>query len=132
VIALPHAARIFLALGATDMRKSYDTLAQVTREKIGEEPLSGHLFVFCNGGRNRMKILYWDGNGYWLFAKRLERGTFSWPGRLASGESSLEMKSHELMALVGGIDLRRAVQRPRYTHPSQHHSDNRERISLGT
>ena len=132
MFALPHTARIFLALGATDMRKSYDTLAQVTRERIGEDPISGHLFVFCNGGRNRMKILYWDGSGYWLFAKRLERGTFSWPGRLASGETALEMKSHELMALVGGIDLRRAVQRPRYAHPSQRPSDNRERITLGT
>ena len=132
MIALPHAARIFLALGATDMRKSYDTLAQVTREKIGEEPLSGHLFVFCNGGRNRMKILYWDGNGYWLFAKRLESGTFAWPGRLASGETALEMKSHELMALVGGIDLRRAVQRPRYAHPSQVAYDNRSRMTLGS
>jgi len=131
VIALPHAARIYLALGATDMRKSYDTLAAVTRSRIGEDPISGHLFVFCNGGRNRLKILYWDGSGYWLFAKRLERGTFSWPGRLASGETALEMKSHELMALVGGIDLRRAVQRTRYVHPSQRARENKERITLG-
>lgn len=132
MIALPHAARVYLALGATDMRKSYDTLAEATRTRIGEDPLSGHLFVFCNGGRNRLKILYWDGSGYWLFAKRLERGTFSWPGRLASGETAMEMQSHELMALVGGIDLRRATQRPRYAHPSQRSSDNRERMTLGT
>ena len=71
--------RVHVAVGVTDMRKSFDTLAGLVQEKIGEDPLSGHLFAFCNRGRDRLKVLWWDGGGLCLLAKRLERGRFPWP-----------------------------------------------------
>ena len=73
------ATRVFLALGATDMRKGFEGLAGLVRAQLGEEPLSGHLFVFSNAARTRVKILFWDGSGLWVCGKRLERGRFCWP-----------------------------------------------------
>jgi len=94
--------QIFLAAGATDLRKSFDTLAGVVRGRLGRDPLGGHLFIFCNRGRNRIKILFWDRGGYWVCAKRLEAGTFAWP---LSEASSIELSPEELALLLGGIDL---------------------------
>src|SRR5262245_6577898 len=79
MLSLPSSVRVYAALGATDMRKSFDTLAEEVRRVIEEDPLSGALFVFCNRSRNRIKVLYFDRGGYWLIARRLERGTFAWP-----------------------------------------------------
>jgi transposase len=92
------------------MRKSFDTLAAVVQGEIGEDPLSGHLFVFCNRRRDRLKILYWDRSGYCLFAKRLEKGTFFWPASTKTS-AKVEMTSAELSMLIGGIDLRSARKR---------------------
>ncbi len=71
--------RVYLAAGATDLRKSFDTLAGVVRESLRLGPLSGHLFVFTNSRKNRIKILFWDNTGWWVCAKRLEVGTLAWP-----------------------------------------------------
>ncbi|KAA3612941.1 MAG: transposase [Planctomycetota bacterium] len=71
MLAIPSSVRIFLAAGAADMRKSFDTLAQATKRVIGEDPLSGHLFVFCNRSRNRLKVLWWDRSGYCLLDCRI-------------------------------------------------------------
>jgi transposase len=79
MLSLPTSVRVYLARGATDMRKSIDGLAAVTIEVLEHDPLSGHLFVLCNGQSNRIKILYWERSGFWLLHKRLERGTFAWP-----------------------------------------------------
>jgi len=98
--------RVHLALGVTDMRKSFDTLAALVQEAIGEDPLSGHLFAFCNRRRDRMKILYWDQTGYCLLAKRLERGRFSWPNARGE-EGAVEMTHEELNQLLScGVEMR--------------------------
>ena len=100
--------RVFLAAGDTDLRKSFDTLAGVVRGRLRLDPLTGHLFVFTNGRRNRLKILFWDRNGWWLCSRRLERGTFRWP---SSTESSIELSPEELTLLVAGIDLQETTPR---------------------
>lgn len=110
MISLPPSVRIFLAPGATDMRKQFNGLERATRDVIRQDPLSGHLFVFCNRRRDRLKILVWDRSGYWLLAKRLERGTFAWPA-IADKESGIEMTSEELAALLGGLDINQLSRR---------------------
>ena len=110
----PH-TRVFLALGATDMRKSFDTLAAVVREKLDGDPLSGHVFVFCNRDRNRVKILCFERGGFWLIARRLERGTFAWP---KDTTSRVELRASELAALLDGIDLAKATRRRWYERTS--------------
>lgn len=106
MIAPGPATRVFLALGATDMRKGYDGLYALVASQLGEDPLSGHLFVFCNRSRTRLKVLHWDGTGLWICGKRLERGRFSWP---ANGEDGAKARltGAELAMLLGGIDLQR-------------------------
>ena len=113
MLTLTPAVRVFLAPGVTDMRKSFDTLAAVVQETIGSDPLSGHLFGFCNRKRDRMKILYWDRSGYCLISKRLERGTFAWP-RTSTGEGVIEMTHEELLLLFGGVDVSRTQRRSWY------------------
>jgi len=103
MLALSINVKVYFAPGVTDMRKSFDGLAACTRQIIGEDPLSGHMFVFCNRRRDRLKILYWDRAGYCLFAKRLEKGTFSWPNE--AQRSGFEMTREELLLLIGGLDV---------------------------
>jgi len=81
MIALPPGARVWLAAGATDMRKGFDGLAGLMQTQLLEDPFSGQLFVFRGRRGDRVKILWWDGDGLCLFAKRLERGRFTWPRR---------------------------------------------------
>ena len=96
MLSLGPRTRVFVALGVTDMRKSFDTLGELVRSVIGEDPLSGHVFVFCNRGRNRIKVLVFDRGGYWLVARRLERGTFAWPTADVSDAQRIELRSSEL------------------------------------
>ena len=110
MLTLPPRLRVFLAPGATDMRKSFDGLAAAARQVIRQDPLSGHVFVFCNRRRHLLKILVWDGSGFWVFAKRLERGTFAWPRTT----DPLELRREELALLLGGIDLRQTRRRAWY------------------
>lgn len=98
--------RVYLAAGKTDLRKSFDGLAAATKEAIGLDPLSRHLFCFTNRARNRLKILYWNHGGYWVFAKRLELGTFSWPAIDGSGARKVEMSLEKFALLLGGIDVK--------------------------
>lgn len=95
-------SKVFLVSGVTDMRKSFDTLAAVVREVIADDPMSGHLFVFCNRRRDRLKVLVWEESGFWLLAKRLERGTFLWPEASRGG---VEYSTAELAALLAGLEL---------------------------
>lgn len=104
------ATRIYLATGATDMRKGFEGLYGLVRDRLSCEPLSGHVFLFSNAKRNRLRMLFWDGSGLWVCAKRLERGRFWWP-EAAGGETRVVLSHEELALLVGGIDL--AAARPR-------------------
>jgi transposase len=79
VFGLGPATRIYLAAGVTDMRKGFEGLYGLVRDRLSCEPLSGHLFLFCNAQRNRLKVLVWDGSGLWVCAKKLEKGRFTWP-----------------------------------------------------
>jgi transposase len=99
------ATRIFLAAGATDLRKSFEGLSDLVRHRFGEDPLSGHLFVFANRPRTRLKLLYWDGSGLWCCAKRLEKGCFSWPRTVPEQTGALRIVAEELTLLLSGIDL---------------------------
>ena len=112
MLTLPSSVKVFLAAGVTDLRKSFDGLSGLARGALAEDPLSGHLFVFCNRTRDRLKILYFDGSGLWVFAKRLEKGTFSWPE--AGDAARIELRASELALLVGGIDLSHTRRRRWY------------------
>ena len=104
MFGLGPATKIYVALGAIDMRKGFDGLYGIVRDKLGLEVRSGHLFLFTNARRNRLKILLWDGSGVWICAKRLERGRFSWP-LAADGSDRVSLSHEELSLLLGGIDL---------------------------
>ena len=96
---------IYLCAEPTDMRKGFDTLAVLVRDFLGRDPLSGHLFLFISRRGDRMKILYWDADGYAMWYKRLETGTFRRPaGRPDAAE--VELKASELAMLLEGIDLK--------------------------
>lgn len=111
MLSFPPSVRIRLATGATDMRKQIDGLAAVASEVLREDPLSGHVFVFCNRRRDFIKLLFWDRSGFWLLGKRLEEGTFAWPDSAES--ASLETTVRELMCVLEGIDLSRTRTRRR-------------------
>ena len=105
--------RVFLASGATDMRKSFNGLSGLVRSSLASDPLSGDLFVFCNRHKNRLKILYFDSSGMWVLAKRLERGTFAWPERLEE-RARVELRHEELMLLLNGLDASELRERARW------------------
>ena len=114
MFGLSAAIRVYLASDPADMRKSFDGLAALT-SSLDLDPLSGHLFVFVNKRRDRVKILYWDRDGLAVWAKRLERGTFRLP---AATSGRVEMTTAELAALLAGIDLTTAQRRLRYSRPA--------------
>lgn len=111
MLSFPTTVKVFLAVGTTDMRKSFDTLCAAARAVLEQDPFSGHLLAFCGRRRNLVKIVYWDGSGLWIFAKRLARGTFAWPEAIPEGKRCLELRAEELTALLGGLDLRRSSWR---------------------
>ena len=86
------------------MRKGFEGLYGLVRDRLMCDPLSGHIFLFTNGQRNRLKLLFWDGSGLWVCAKRLEKGRFSWP-QAVSGQTKVVLSHEELALLLGGIDL---------------------------
>ena len=97
--------RVYLALGATDMRKQIDGLAVLVEDVLAHDPLSSHLFVFCNRGRDKLKILFWHHNGFWLWYRRLEKQRFWWPERAQEG--AVELSVREWGWLIEGLDPRR-------------------------
>lgn len=112
------ATRIYLAVGDTDLRKSFEGLYGLVRDRLQCEPLSGHVFLFCNRQRNRLKLLVFDGSGLWVCAKRLERGRFRWP-QAGDAQGKVALSHEELTLLLGGIDLRQAQHR-RWYRPLRH------------
>ena len=95
------AVRVFIALAPVDLRGSFNRLSALAQNQLAQDPLSGHLFVFTNRPRNRVKVLFWDGSGLWVCAKRLEKGTFGWP----QGEGASQcLRAEELTLLIHGIE----------------------------
>lgn len=114
MLGMSAAVRVYLATAPADMRKSFDGLFALA-SGLDLDPLSGHLFVFINKRRDRIKILYWDRDGLAVWAKRLEKGTFRIPAATAD---RVEMSAADLAALLAGIDLNSARRRPRYARPT--------------
>jgi transposase len=110
MFGLGPATKIYLAAEAIDMRKGFEGLFGLVRDHLGQDALSGHLFLFTNRTRTRIKAVVWDGTGLWVCAKRLERGRFRWPD--VSGVRSVSMRPEELLMLINGMDLREAQPRP--------------------
>jgi transposase len=104
--------KVFVALEPCDLRKSFNGLEGLVREKLEEDPRQGALFVFTNRSHNRLKILYWDGSGLWVLIKRLEKGTFSWPA--GANGVKLRLAPEAFAMLTDGIDQRGARLRPWY------------------
>lgn len=111
---LPSAVRIYIAAEPVDLRRGFDGLAATTRSLIREDPLNGHLFVFLNRRKNRIKLLVWDRTGYLLLYKRLERGTFHLVTQPAAGQRHVELDAGELGLMLEGVDLRGAARRERW------------------
>jgi transposase len=112
MFTLPSSVQVYLCPLPTDMRKSFDSLAAMAVQEIRQNPLSGHLFVFFNRPRNRVKILFWDRTGYCLYYKRLEAGTFSVP---VDGDSGFVISLPALTLILEGIDLAGARKRKRFS-----------------
>jgi transposase len=118
MLTLPSAVHVYLAADPTDLRKGFDGLAAATRHLIRQDPLSGHLFVFLNRRRDRMKILVWQSSGFLLLYKRLERGTFKLAQQPAVGERSVRIDAADLALMLEGIDLRGARRRKHWAPPN--------------
>ena len=115
MLSLPSAVRVFVCLQPTDMRRSFAGLAMLTEQVIRQDPFSGHLFVFCNRRRDRVKLLYWDRDGWAIWYKRLEAGTFQYP---FADTGRKEIAAWELGLLLEGIDLSKGKRQKRYALPA--------------
>ncbi len=124
-----QAARIWLAAEATDMRCGFDRLAERVRVVVGEDPTSGHYFLFRSRRGDRLKVLVWDRDGFVLWYKRLEAGTFKLP-RIAAGVCSVELRPSELAMLLDGIDMSRLKRAPRYERSHWMH-EKANKIAVG-
>ena len=116
------ATRIYVAAGATDMRKHFDGLYGLVRDHLGCTPESGHVFLFTNARRNRLKLVVYDGSGLWVCSKRLDRGCFRWPDA-GSTMKKIVLSHEELTLLLGGIDLKQTSRRAWYRKIRESESD---------
>lgn len=112
MLGLGLATRIYLSVEAVDMRKGFEGLHGLVRDHLGQDPLSGHLFLFTNKTKTRLKALVWDGSGLWVCAKRLEKGRFRWPE--SDGVRSVTMRAEEWAMLVNGLDWKQTKPRAWY------------------
>ena len=111
MLRLPISVRVFLCLAPVDMRRSFDGLAAMVEQVVRQDPLSGHLFVFRGRRGDRVKVLYWDRDGYALWYKRLEKGVFRFP---AHGSDAVEVSAADLGLILEGIDLRSVKRQKRF------------------
>jgi len=116
MLSLPLPVRIFLCTQHADMRRSFDGLAQMVREFLGADPLSGHLFVFRSKRGDRVKLLYWDTDGLAIWYKRLEQGSFRFPA--AGDGAGVEIRSADLAMLLDGVDLGSVKRQKRHHRPA--------------
>jgi transposase len=114
MLSISAGTRIFVAAGATDMRKGFNGLQGVVTGLLEQDPLSGHLFLFINRRCDKLKILYWDGDGLAIWYRRLEQGTFQMPA-IADDQKSAEIRSDELTMLLRGVDLNSVRRRKRFS-----------------
>jgi len=117
MLSFPPAVRIWLATEPADLRKSFDGLAGLVRQHLDSDPLSGHLFVFRNKRSDRVKLLYWDEDGFVIVYKRLEEGTFRFPAAVA-GQASVTLRAPDLAMLLDGVDWQSARRSKRYHRPA--------------
>jgi transposase len=113
MLSLPLPVKIFWSLTPTDMRKSFDGLSALVADHLGQDPLSGHLFIFTSRRRDRVKLLYFERGGLAIWYKRLEEGTFAVPRQSGDGKS-VQLSSEELGLLLAGVDLASVQRRQRY------------------
>jgi len=111
MLSLPNNVRVLMARDPVDFRKAFDGLCAVARDVLDEDPMRGHVFVFLNKRRDRIKILVWDRNGFWLFYKRLEVGTFESVRGVSESMRKIEMEPRELHLLLCGIDMKKVKYR---------------------
>jgi transposase len=117
VLSFPPAVRIWLCVQPTDLRKSFDTLAEVVRHHLQADPLSGHVFVFRNRRSDRVKLLYWDEDGYVIVYKRLEAGSFRFP-EAGPNQAGVTLRAAELAMLLDGVDWQNVQRSQRYRRPT--------------
>ena len=117
------ATRIYVATGATDMRKGFNGLYGLVRDQLLCDPLSGHLFLFSNAQRNRLKVLFWDATGLWVCGKKLEKGRFHWP-TAGDAQGKIVLSREEFAMLLGGIDLAQTERRRWYRRPAAEESSD--------
>ena len=116
MLNLPLPVRIFLCTQPADMRRSFDGLAGMVRQFLGADPLSGHLFVFRSKRGDRLKLLYWMGDGPAIWYRRLEEGTFRFP-EATDASHGVEMRAADFAMLLDGVDLSSVKRRKRYRRP---------------
>lgn len=114
MFTLPSSVRIHVATTPTDLRKSFDGLSAVVEHALGQDPLSGHVYVFFNKRGNQVRCLFWDRTGYCIVSKRLARGCFRFTQQVNSDSWSIELDAAELGLILEGIDLSQAVRRVRW------------------
>jgi len=118
MLSFPPAVRIWLGTAAVDLRRSFDGLAEQVRQHLHQDPLSGHVFVFRNKRGDRVKLLYWDEDGFVIVYKRLEEGTFRWPSP-GPEQTSVTLRAAELTMLLDGVDWSKAQRSKRYHRPAR-------------
>lgn len=111
MFAMGAATRLYVATGATDMRKGFNGLEGLIRDRLECDPTSGHIFLFANARRNRLKLVFFDGSGIWVCSRRMEGGTLRWPE--AEG-SKVQLSREQFALLIGGIDLTQTRERKWY------------------
>jgi transposase len=118
VLLLSRAVHVYVATAPCCLRKSFEGLTNEVRQVLAKDPLSGHVFVFLNRRKTQVKLLLWTRGGFTIVAKRLERGTFTFPSRVTSDAASVEVDVHELSMLLEGIDVTRARTSRRWEPPA--------------
>jgi transposase len=113
MIHLPASVRVYLCLSPTDMRRSFDGLHALVRDHLQLDAFAGHLYIFSNRRKDRLKVLYWDLDGFAVWAKRLEAGSVAIPTG-EPGSTQIEITTEELGALLSGIDMEQVTRRKRY------------------